>query len=207
MPADEWFLVIYAGDNSRHESPMKQINFSVPLTLLSALAIAGCAPSSETQPVSTPTPTAVQPRAPAAAPPAPIVQQPRFDNYLDAPQTIGNWNYQRTNSGTQAIFRRGSTTHFAFNCHRSAGQIGFMRMSPGGGNRAMLIRTETAARQFIAQPSQTGQNVIAARVPANDPFLDAMAITKGRVAIETEGMQTLYLPAWPELSRVIEDCR
>lgn len=71
----------------------------------------------------------------------------------------------------------------------------------------MLIRTETAARQFIAQPSQTGQNVITARVSANDPFLDAMAITKGRVAIETEGMQTLYLPAWPELSRVIEDCR
>ncbi|MEP2736023.1 MAG: hypothetical protein ABJP34_06965 [Erythrobacter sp.] len=185
---------------------MKQSIFLSSLTAMAALSLSACAPSSETQPVSTPTPTATQSR-PVVQQVPPPVQQPRYANYLDAPQTMGNWNYQRTNSGTQAVFRSAQTTHFAFNCYRSAGQIGFMRMSPGAGNRMMLIRTETGSRQFTASPSQTGQNVITARVSANDPFLDAMAITKGRVAIETGGMQTLYLPAWPELSRVIEDCR
>ncbi|MGE5953581.1 MAG: hypothetical protein ACM308_08200 [Qipengyuania vulgaris] len=39
------------------------------------------------------------------------------------------------------------------------------------------------------------------------PLLDAMALTKGRFAVETPGLPTLYLPAWAEVTRVIEDCR
>lgn len=49
--------------------------------------------------------------------------------------------------------------------------------------------------------------IVATRVDADDPILDAMAITKGRFAIETPGLPTLYIPAWVEVSRVIEDCR
>ena len=41
----------------------------------------------------------------------------------------------------------------------------------------------------------------------DDPLLDAMAITKGRFAVAAPGEPTLYLPAWAEVSRVIEDCR
>jgi len=42
---------------------------------------------------------------------------------------------------------------------------------------------------------------------ARDPLLDAIAFSRGRFALEAAGLETLYLPAWPELSRVIEDCR
>ena len=183
---------------------MKPANCLVPFAATCALALAGCAPSAETEPVSTPTPSPVQTQAPRTAP---VVQEVRYENYLDAPQTPGTWTYQGTASGTQAVFRSASTTHFAFNCHRNSRQIGLMRQAPNGAARVMLVRTETAARQFTAGPSQSGQNVISARLNVSDGFLDAMAITKGRIAIETEGMRTLYLPAWPEISRVIEDCR
>ena len=39
------------------------------------------------------------------------------------------------------------------------------------------------------------------------PLLDAMAITRGRFAVEVEGEPGLYVPAWAEVTRVIEDCR
>lgn len=82
-----------------------------------------------------------------------------------------------------------------------------MRQYNGTGDRVIRIKTETAERTLTATPMSAQPNIIAANLSASDPFLDAMAITKGRIAVETNGMNTLYLPAWPELSRVIEDCR
>ncbi|MDG2003332.1 MAG: hypothetical protein P8J20_08375 [Novosphingobium sp.] len=49
--------------------------------------------------------------------------------------------------------------------------------------------------------------MIAVTLPASDPLLDAMAFSRGRFAVETAGLPTLYVPSWPEVSRVIEDCR
>ena len=40
-----------------------------------------------------------------------------------------------------------------------------------------------------------------------DPLLDAMAVTRGRFAVETTGLSTLYLPPWAEVTRAIESCR
>ena len=44
-------------------------------------------------------------------------------------------------------------------------------------------------------------------MPARDPLLDAMAFSKGRFALEVAGLPTLYVPSYPEVTRVIEDCR
>ena len=38
-------------------------------------------------------------------------------------------------------------------------------------------------------------------------LLDAMAFSSGRFAVDLPGRSVLYLPSWPEVSRVIEDCR
>jgi len=150
------------------------------LALVAALAIAGCTPSGETEPVSTPTPSPVQ----TQAPPPPIVQEPVYENYLDAPQTPGDWSYARIGGGERSN-------------------------QPSPGNRVMSIKTETATRNFTTQEFAGGTSgpLVGIALDPSDPFLDAMAITKGRIAIETEGMRTLYLPAWPEITRVIEDCR
>jgi len=59
-----------------------------------------------------------------------------------------------------------------------------------------------------------GVPLVVQTTPANVPdqeqlpaLLDAMALSKGRFAVELEGEAALYLPAWAEVSRVIEDCR
>ena len=50
-------------------------------------------------------------------------------------------------------------------------------------------------------------DVISVTLSANDRLLDAMAFSRGRFAIETAGLPTLYVPSWAEVSRVVEDCR
>ncbi len=71
----------------------------------------------------------------------------------------------------------------------------------------MNIRTETSDRAVPAQQAGTGLSMLAATLPAADPLLAAMAFSKGRFAVETQGLATLYIPSWPEVTRVIEDCR
>jgi len=176
------------------------------LALVAALAIAGCTPSGETEPVSTPTPSPVQ----TQAPPPPIVQEPVYENYLDAPQTPGDWSYARIGGGERAGYGLDSRNP-AFLMRCTGGRIALVRSSnqPSPGNRVMSIKTETATRNFTTQEFAGGTSgpLVGIALDPSDPFLDAMAITKGRIAIETEGMRTLYLPAWPEITRVIEDCR
>ncbi|MEO9462636.1 MAG: hypothetical protein ABJ242_07870 [Marinomonas sp.] len=185
---------------------MKPYIYLAPISLVAVIAVAACVPSENTQPVSTPTPTASQSRPVVQPLPQPVQQ--RFSNYLDAPQTRGNWSYQTAAFGSQALFAQaGSTPSFAFNCHRAEGRISLMQSASGQTARTMTVRTETTARTLTAQPSPNSVTVIRANLSANDRLLDAMAITKGRIAVETQGLPALYLPAWPEISRVIEDCR
>jgi hypothetical protein len=77
---------------------------------------------------------------------------------------------------------------------------------PVTGARAPLvtIRTETATRTLAAVPADREMTV---SLVAGDPLLDAMALSKGRFALESEGLPPLSLPSWAEVTRVIEDCR
>ncbi|MBO9510865.1 hypothetical protein [Erythrobacter sp. A6_0] len=165
--------------------------------------IAACVPAPDSTPAPTPTPTPVS-RAPAPVP-APA---PTYDNWMDAPQTRGDWSYRTLGADTLAYFGSASNpqTAFAITCRRAERTIEFGR--PGRTANQITIRTETASRSLnagsgeIASPPSTVANVA-----ARDPLLDAMALTKGRFAVETPGYPTLYLPAWAEVTRVIEDCR
>lgn len=186
---------------------MKPSNFIARVALMGMAALAACVPSSDTQPISTPTPTAVQSPAAAALPPPPV-QEVRYDNYLDAPQTPGDWRYVDRANDTAAIYGLGSQAPaFAIACNRHSGLVHLSRPAPRTSRLVFQVRTETVTRNLgVSTPSDYADTVEVLLQPS-DSVLDAMAITKGRIAIETEGMPTLYLPAWPEISRVIEDCR
>lgn len=71
----------------------------------------------------------------------------------------------------------------------------------------MTIRAETQARNLTATSSAAEPPAIEARLAAGDRLLDAIALSKGRFAVEGPGTPTLYLPSWAEVTRVIEDCR
>ncbi len=190
---------------------MKAIHSKLVVALALSLSACGCVPSVEA-PVATPAPAPVATPAPTPTPtppPAPaVVDEPRFANYLDAPQTPGDWIYAAESRETFAIFGNGREEPLAIiRCDLQSKRVGIGRFGSNRGSATLRIRTETRTGTLQAVTRESSRPLVAAEVNARDPLLDALAITKGRFTLETEGMRTLYLPAWAEVTRVIEDCR
>jgi hypothetical protein len=125
---------------------------------------------------------------------------------MDAPATPGAWRYADQNGGGMALYSApGGEPLFMLECDRAAGPaLTLVRSGAGRGAGQVVIRTETTSRSLPLRANPAGGEAILA--PA-DPLLDAMALSKGRFAVEADGLPPLYLPSWAEVSRVIEDCR
>ena len=91
-------------------------------------------------------------------------------------------------------------------CDVSARSIVLARAGQSSASQ-MIVRTESQTRALPASVANSGLPAVEARLPAADRLLDAMALSKGRFAVEVAGTPTLYLPSWAEVTRVIEDCR
>lgn len=89
------------------------------------------------------------------------------------------------------------------NCTDSR-QIALSAIARVPGANAITIRTETLDRALRADTSDSS---VTAVLSASDPLLEAMAFSKGRFAVLVAGGPQLFLPAWPEVTRVIEECR
>ena len=127
---------------------------------------------------------------------------------MDAPATPGDWFYRSEPSGGVVSFGEPQTeAKLQLRCERASGTISIVRTGAAPVGATMTIRTETADRALTASAAPGPLPTVVARLPARDPLLDAMAFSKGRFAVEVTGLQTLYAPAWPEVTRVIEDCR
>lgn len=175
--------------------------------VLPLLIAACCAPAPEPQPAPAPQPVVTQAPTPAPPPP-PIVQQPVYDNWADAPQTPGDWTYRDGTGLSFATFGiAGQPAIFGIECQKRARSIRLVRGTSLQGPVPMRFRTETTERLLTANSQDDGRPMLMAIVPASDRLLDAIALSRGRFAVETAGMTTLYLPAWPEITRVVEDCR
>lgn len=181
-------------------------------TLLTAVALAACVPAAQ-HPAPTPAPAPVLTRSPAPAPasaPAPLPAPPPIqDNWMDAPRSPGNWFYKKVGAISLAAYGASDTNFgFVMRCDPATRIISVGRVSAQTQPRPMRIRTETTDRLLTAQPRQGSiETLLAADLSASDSLLDAMAISKGRFAVETAGEPTLYVPSWPEVTRIIEDCR
>lgn len=175
------------------------------IALLGTLALAACIPPSpEPTPVPTPSPTPVA--QPSAAPTN--VVTPSYDNWMDYPATPGDWTYRTAGTATQALFGEASQgPRLTIGCDRATRRVTIARAGSATGQVTMTIRTETQDRALTAGTMAGAAPMIAAQLSASDALLDAMAFTKGRFALEVPGTSTLYVPAYPEISRVVEDCR
>lgn len=179
---------------------MKPIILRAAAALTLTFAIAACVP--RTAPPPRPAPSPVATPAPVVTPPAPT-----FSNWMDAPATPGNWTYQPAQGGSAAIFGEpGLRPRLTLRCDRSQRRV---HLEQPGGNAAenVIIRTETSTRTIASTTTAGSEPVVRTSLPAGDRLLDAMALSKGRFALEVPGSPTLYIPAWPEVTRVIEDCR
>ena len=178
----------------------------IPIALagLGAMSLAACVPPApEPTPAPSPAPTA----QPQAAPPQ--VVTPTYDNWMDAPATPGDWIYQAGGATTRAVFGSSPAAPvFTISCDRNTRTIALTRIHSGQIPQpsGMNIRTETRDRSFGAVPGGNAMTIVTT-LPASDPFLEAIAFSKGRFYVDVLGTPPLYIPAWPEITRVIEDCR
>ena len=108
--------------------------------------------------------------------------------------------------GGRSVARFGNDA-LVLSCNREGGAVSIIRPGTVSGQVPMTILTSSGVRTLSAVGVAGPPPTVAVSLPARDATLDAMAFSRGRFAIETAGLPTLYLPSWPEVSRVIEDCR
>lgn len=176
--------------------------WALALAAGASAALGSCASPQAAAPAPSPRPVTVNtPPAPPPPPPAPA-------DWRDAPQTAGDWRWALDGGRSTASFAApGFTPTVKLICDRSAGRVLLMRTGNAAGSVPMALRTSFTLRPLASDPALSPPGWLAVGIAARDPLLDAMAFSRGRFALEAAGLQTLYLPAWPEVSRVIEDCR
>lgn len=178
------------------------MRFRGPFVVLASIATACC-----TAPAPQPTPAPPVAR-PAPAPPPTPTPTPISASWMDAPQTPGDWYYRTGGGTTRALFGdAGADARFAITCNPAQRTITLARAGTTSAPAQMRVLTEFGERALAAAPSANAIPSLDASVGATDRILDEMAFSKGRFAVLIAGLDPLYLPSWPEVTRVIEDCR
>jgi hypothetical protein len=157
-----------------------------------ALVLAACVP-----PAAPPAPAPAPPPQPAP-PPAPT--PPPAVDWRDAPLSQGDWTYAER-PGPRATFAVEGPI-FVVEC-TTARQAIFLRFGAATGS-ALTVRTTFGERSL---PASNDGGMMRATLAAADPLLDEMAFSRGRFLVQADGQPDLILPPWPELARLVEDCR
>ena len=175
------------------------------LPFIALIAVAGCAaaPTPPPRPATTAPPPIAAP-APVAPSPAPAYR----GDWRDWPLTPGDWVYRQDARGSIALYGpRGADAELTLRCDRNAAVIFVSRRGAAPGNAPMTVRTSSLVRAVATQPTGGSPAYMAASLPVRDALLDAMGFSRGRFVIEQATLPTLVVPAWPEILRVVEDCR
>ena len=182
---------------------MKRSVLILLVPMAAACVPRGATPDPVSAPASMPAPQQQAPRPPEPGPTPPVVTpSTALAAWADAPLSPGRWLYQPARgTGSRALFGPLNAPSFQVAC--TAGRLLTLTRS-GAAAGALTIRTTSTLRSLPGTRSAEG---LGAQLTAGDPLLDAMAFSRGRFAVEAAGMQPLIVPAWPELARVVEDCR
>lgn len=167
--------------------------------LLLLIGLAACsAPPPPPAPQAPPPPQPVAVASPPAA-------QPTGD-WTDWPLAAGDWVYRQDELSTFAQFGEvGAKPLLTIQCVKARKMI---FISPRTGSpETVTIRTSSLTRNLPTQLARTHSVDVSAPVEGTAPILDAMIFSRGRFAIEVSGQTPLAIPSWPEIGRVVEDCR
>ena len=155
-------------------------------------------------------PTPEQPPRPVAPVPA-LPAAPVGEDWRDVPLTPGTWFYRIDGAaGSVAQFGPpGGIALFALRCDRAGRRIVFSR---GGGApppapQSIGFLTSFAGFAIPAARAAGQPPAVTATLPAAAADLDKLAFSRGRFVVTLAGAPRLVIPAWPEVGRVIEDCR
>lgn len=129
-------------------------------------------------------------------------------DWRDAEQTPGIWNWALVSGRSTASFGLpGAAPLVSLSCDRTSGRVLLARAGAAPTPVPLTVVTASTRRPLLSEANGSPAGWLIVPFPVGDPILDAMAFSRGRFALEAAGLETLYLPAWPEISRVIEDCR
>ncbi len=185
-------------------------NFPVSIKALSAkglgaLALIAVLGSCAAPPPPAPTPAPLPAPRPRPAPP-PVVKGPA--DWRDAPATAGDWRWGQEGGRSVARYGPGlADTRISLSCDPAAHVVTLSLPGIGTGPEPLTVTTTSLRRVLNAAPALIDPPTLQTQLAAADPLLDAMAFSRGRLMVEAPGFTALYLPSWPEVSRVIEDCR
>lgn len=157
--------------------------------------LASCSPQ---KPAPPPTPVPVARPAPQ---PAPL---PANVGWRDAAITPGGWTWTKSGQQSVASFAQGE---LSLVCDRRSNAVTLLRRGEVSGSVPATVLTTIRTLAATAVPLDRLPPHVAITFAPSDSILDAMAFSRGRFAVEVQGLATVIAPSWPEVSRVIEDCR
>ncbi len=156
--------------------------------------------------VQPPRPAQVEPRPPVQRPTvAPAVVAPAPPPATDAAVAAGVWTYEVDARGSRALFGMANTDALVLiRCERAARRI-YISV-PGHEAGTLTLRATSMVKGYPARPTAGAFHYVAADIAPTDVILDALAFSRGRFTVALGTRQTV-VPAWPEFTRVVEDCR
>lgn len=178
------------------------IMLCLPLLLAACAAPPPEPASSALPPVATP--------APAATPtPAPALSVSLVGGWKDSPTAPGDWVYRRDARGSIALYGpAGQDALVMLRCDAQRRTIFLSRAGQIAGDSASSrIFTDSGSGNFTARPTGATPPYAAIELPVGEVMLDRMVFTRGRFAIDINGLGRTVLPNWGEFARVVEDCR
>ena len=118
----------------------------------------------------------------------------------------GSWAYQSMPGGSMARFvDTTGTARLVLQCTRATRRVS-ISLTSAAPAASLSLWTSIASRNLPARFEPNAMRVTA-ELPAYDALLDAIAFSRGRIAVTMPGGVPLVVPAWPETARTIEDCR
>jgi hypothetical protein len=118
----------------------------------------------------------------------------------------GTWRYAATAGGSEATFSNNiGAPQLTLRCTRATRQVTISKTASAPAS-SLRVWSSSQSRNLPAVFTPATARV-SADVAFLDPLLDSLALSRGRIGFSTPGTAALVLPAWPELARVVEDCR
>jgi hypothetical protein len=118
----------------------------------------------------------------------------------------GSWLYSQPAGGSEASFLNASALpQLTIRCTRATRRITIAK--PASAAAPFLTVWTSAQTRALPASFNPATQRLSADVAAYDPFLDAIAFSRGRFGVSVSGSTPLVVPAWAEVARVIEDCR
>ena len=137
---------------------------------------------------------------------APLAAQNIGADFSVATPLSGRWSFVPNAGGGDAVFTdTAGRPQLTLRCTRATRRVTLFK--PATAAVAAITVWTSSTRRNVAASFNPATASISADLAATDPLLDAMAFSRGRFALSVAGAPSLVVPSWPEVSRLVEECR